>query len=135
MSNPKLVPICGWCMVAIAILHVVLLLPDILTTMPEWVGGTLWSMQNLQLFALQPDNMRNAGAVFWAAIGGPGVLLLILGVLTIHLGRKGIAIPRPVWLLLLIWAILCSLIMQPSGFPFIAAVAIALLTGTRPHAA
>lgn len=131
MTRPKLMLLYGLLLAAISVLHVALLLPDVVASVPAWTDGLLWSMQTMQRFEAQPDAMRTAGAAFWAAVGGAAMPLLILALLIIHLGRKGVTIPVFVPALLLAWAVACSAIMQPSGFPLIAAVAIGLLISRR----
>lgn len=131
MVRLTLTRVAAYSLVAVCILHLILLLEDIMLEMPGWANGLLWTTQHLAPFSLQPKETATAGAAFWATVGSSMVPLMILAGLILRMDRDRIPVPLFVPVALLIWSLAGSLIMQPSGFPLLALVALLLLIGAR----
>ncbi|WP_185845750.1 DUF6463 family protein [Kibdelosporangium aridum] len=99
----------GRLMVIIAAVHLVGFGVASVDAVPEWLGGALWFK------GLTP--IPEAEGLFWASIGSFAVPVLILGLVVGWLAKQGLPVPRFVPWILGAWVLVCSLLMEPSGFP------------------
>ena len=100
----------GTIIVAIAATHVAYFLPSALEAAGDWMDGALWA---LDLDA----EMTGTDAAFWALPGGFAVPVGLLGLLVRRQARQGTPPPAYLGWGLGAWALLASLITEPSGFP------------------
>jgi hypothetical protein len=96
-------------MIALSAVHLIGFGTIALDVMPEWLRGELW------MNGLAP--IPNVEGLFWASIASFAVPLLVIGLLVCWLAKTGIAVPRFVPLVLGGWLLICSLLLEPSGFP------------------
>lgn len=104
MIKKRLTVAGGWSMVAIGILHTLVFLPH--PYWGEWLAGGLRSGRGGD----------ESLSVFWALPGSFVVPLVLLGLLTVRLGRRGERVPAYVGWGLGGWAAACALLIGPSGF-------------------
>ncbi|RNL83451.1 hypothetical protein EFW17_15715 [Halostreptopolyspora alba] len=91
-------------MVGIGVLHTAFFLPH--PYWRSWLSGDLWGGGG------DPESV----AVFWALPGGFVVVLVVLGLLVARLGRGGQTVPGYTGWVLGAWALVCVLLIGPSGF-------------------
>jgi hypothetical protein len=96
--------------VALAAAHVAYFLPSALGAAGDWIDGALWT---LDLDA----EMTGTDAAFWALPGGFAVPLGLLGLLIRRQARQGTPPPAYLGWGLGAWALLASVLTEPSGFP------------------
>lgn len=111
-------------MTAIAAVHLVgfgVLSADVL---PQWLRGELW------MNGLSP--IPNVEGLFWAGVGSFAVPLLVIGLIVCRLADAGIDVPRFVPLILGAWLVICSLLVEPSGFP-LGFIPVGMLLKGRPN--
>lgn len=97
----------GRAMVAIGVLHTLVFLPHPYWT--DWLSASAWRGVEL------PDE---AHIVFWALPGGFVPVLIILGLLTSRLGKRGETLPPYVGWVLFGWCVMGLWFVGPSGFMF-----------------
>ena len=90
--------------------HVAYFLPASIRALDEWRAGALWTLE-------RDVKMTGVDAAFWALPGGFALPLGLLGLLVRRHARQGT--PPPAWLGCGVgaWALIGSLISEPSGFP------------------
>ena len=100
----------GGLLVGLASAHVAYFLPTSIRALDDWRAGTLWTLE-------RDVEMTGVDAAFWALPGGFALPLGLLGLLVRRHARRGLA--PPVWLGCGVgaWALIGSLISEPSGFP------------------
>lgn len=121
----KLTRWAGWWMVGIAALHVVFWS---VVTWPDWgawAAGGLWGPDPAT--ALQYRWHHG----YWALIGSFAVPLFLLGLMTVHLTRLGVSLPRYVGWIVLAWVLVASVLMEPNGFPLGLVPSILLIVAGR----
>jgi hypothetical protein len=126
-----MVKACGWALIGLGLLHMVVLGVDALEEIPGWLRLAQWTTAHWQPFASQPPALAASGGAFWSTIGSFAVPTILLGGLIVDLARRGQHVPGHVGWTLLVWMLLASLIVEPSGFPVGAAVALGLIVGVR----
>lgn len=82
-----------------------------LGVVPGWFTGELRSLDTLEL------ELSQSQAVFWANLGSFAVPLILLGALVSVLVGADLAVPGFVGYGLGVWVVLCSVILEPTGFP------------------
>jgi hypothetical protein len=100
----------GTITVALAAAHVAYFLPSALEAAGDWIDGALWT---LDLDA----EMTGTDAAFWALPGGFAVPMGLLGLLIRRQARQGTPPPAYLGWGLGAWALLASVLTEPSGFP------------------
>ncbi len=100
----------GGLLVGLAAAHVAYFLPVSMRALDEWRAGALWTLE-------RDVKMTGVDAAFWALPGGFALPLGLLGLLVRRHARQGT--PPPAWLGCGVgaWALIGSLISEPSGFP------------------
>lgn len=100
----------GGLLVGLAAAHVAYFLPTSVEAFGDWRAGALWTLEG-------DVPMTDVDAAFWALPGGFALPLGLLGLLTRRHARRGLA--PPLWLGMGVgaWALIGSLISEPSGFP------------------
>ena len=114
----------GTILVAVAAAHVAYFLPTALEATGDWMDGALWT---LDLDA----EMTGTDAAFWALPGGFAVPLGLLGLLIRRQARQGTPPPAYLGWGLGAWALLASLLTEPSGFPVVLVPAGMLVVAAR----
>ncbi len=107
----KLTSWAGWSMAGIAVLHVIFWSVVTWADWRAWVAGDLWGADP----ASAMEYRLHYG--YWALVGGFAVPLFLLGLLTVHLTRVGISLPRYIAWVMLAWVLVASALMEPNGFP------------------
>lgn len=110
-------------LILIAVLHLALFTGLALTLgfVPGWFTGELRSLEILEA------EISQSHAAFWADLGSFAVPLILLGALVNVLVKAGVSIPG---FGLGVWIVLCTVILEPSGFP-LGLIPVALLV--RAH--
>jgi hypothetical protein len=121
----------AYALIALCFAHIVMFFADFMNQAPSWADGILWSTRHIAPFRTQPETLLHAGAAFWATIGSSAIPLLVLAFLILDMDRRRLRIPTFVPVSLLLWSLVGSAILEPSGFPLIAAAAAGLLVGIR----
>jgi len=100
----------GGLLVGLAAAHVAYFLPTSIRVLGDWRAGALWTLEG-------DVEMTGVDAAFWALPGGFALPLGLLGLLVRRHARRGT--PPPAWLGCGVgaWALIGSLISEPSGFP------------------
>ncbi|MBB4930182.1 hypothetical protein F4561_001002 [Lipingzhangella halophila] len=127
MRSTTLNRLAGWAMVAIGVVHTAVFLPH--PYWADWLSGDLWA----------GGGAPEAVAVFWALPGSFVPVLVVLGLLVARAGRRGEALPGYTGWVLGAWALLCVLLIGPSGFllglvPAALLIAANLVARRRPAA-
>lgn len=104
-------------LIAISVLHMLVLGMAALPSLSHWLSGGLWTMAHAADYAAQPLDILISGAAFWASLSSFAVPSIILGAMVIGMVRRGQRVPLYVGWGLLAWSTICSLVMEPSGFP------------------
>ncbi|MGH6696981.1 DUF6463 family protein [Sphingopyxis sp.] len=122
----------AYMMIAIGILHMLVLGYDALPVIRGWAQFDLWTMTHTTTPpADRPFEIVVSTDSFWATIGGFAIPFIVFGALLLWLDRRGYPLPSFVGWCLGGWALVNSLIMQPSGFPLLIIVAALLVIGAR----
>lgn len=101
----------GRSIAAMATLHLVFFTVVSWDYLPGWLEGTLWA--NVSLDA----PMSQSEAHFWPFLGSFAVPLLLLGLVMARLAHQGIGLPAYATWTIAAWVLVCSLVLEPSGFP------------------
>lgn len=109
-------------LILIAVAHLALFtgLALALGFVPGWFVGELRSLEILRA------EISQSQAAFWAGLGSFAVPLLVLGALVRVLVRSSVSVPGFVGYGLGVWVVICTLILEPSGFPLVL-IPVALL--------
>lgn len=122
----------AYMMIAIGVLHMLVLGYDALPVISGWAQFDLWTMTHTTTPpAERPFAMVVSTDSFWATIGGFAIPLMVLGALVLWMDRRGYPVPSFVGWGIGAWALVNSLIMQPSGFPLGLIIAALLIIGVR----
>ncbi|MFD0557533.1 hypothetical protein FB566_2807 [Stackebrandtia endophytica] len=105
MTPVKLSQWAGRSLIIIAALHTVV--TGIHPFWITWFSGGLWT------FSMEKASALTA---FWALPGGFVVTMVLLGLLVIHLAKRGEVAPGYVGWALLGWSVVCVAIIGVSGF-------------------
>ncbi|MFF3666342.1 DUF6463 family protein [Microtetraspora malaysiensis] len=68
---------------------------------------------------------------FWGNPAGFGLPLLLVGLLVLWMDRRGLTPPAFLAWTMLVWAVACAVIAEPTPAPLLVAAAILLLCGIR----
>lgn len=102
----------GWLLAGICLLHFVFWTVVTYHSWWAWASGSLWSLVDPQTLIEFKLNFE-----FWALPGSFMVPLFLLGLLIVRAARLGDRLPGYLGWVLLVWVIICSYILEPSGFP------------------
>jgi len=91
----------------------------------RWFTAQLWRLDEGIL------NMSPAMAAFWLTTGSFAGPLIMVGVLVLWLDRQGIAPPRSVAWMLVIWSALAAVIVEPAPWVLITVAGGLLLAARR----
>ncbi len=122
----------AWGMIAIGMLHFGVVGRDAIPELGGWLSGDLWSYESIRPLAEQREPLVRSSHAFWATIGSFAAPFILLGLLVLHLDRRGFVLPPFVGWSIGGWSLVASLINQPSGFP-IGILIGAMLVGARPR--
>lgn len=101
----------GRLIVAIALLHIVFFVVVSWDHLPGWLAGDLW--RNAALDA----PMTQSEAHFWTLLGSFAVPLLLLGAVMARSAKEGRLLPAYITWTITAWVVVCTLLLEPSGFP------------------
>ena len=121
----------GYTMMAMSLLHLVVLGLDAMSLMGGWASGALWTMAHWQPVIGQPQELLANNAAFHATAGSFAGPMLVLGVLAVWMDRRSIVPPAFLGWGLGAWAVIASLIMEPSGYPLGLIPAVLLVIASR----
>lgn len=122
----------AYVLIATGVLHMLLLGHDALPAIGGWLQFDLWTPDHTTRPVAQRDlALLRAEHAFWSTIGGAAIPLIILGFLILWLRNRGYPVPDFVGWAIGLWALACSAIIQPSGFPVLLVVAGLLVFGVR----
>lgn len=102
----------GWMLIGICFLHFVFWTIVTCHSWGAWASGALWEYANPQTLTALELNFE-----FWALPGSFMVPLLLLGLLIIRAARIRDRLPNYLAWVLLLWVLVSSLLLEPSGFP------------------
>lgn len=111
----------GWLIVVVAALHLVFFLILSLEFVPDWASGALWMPVSTD------EPMPQGQAYFWQLVGSFAVPSLLLGLLLVRFAKEGRALPAYVTWTVAGWALVCSLILLPSGLPALLVASVLLV--------
>ena len=92
----------------------------------RWFSAQLWRPEEGIL------DMSPAMAAFWLTTGSLGAPLIVLGVLVLWLGRRGMTPPPSVAWMLVAWSLVAAVIVEPAPWLFITLAGGLLLAAARP---
>ena len=92
----------------------------------RWFSAQLWRPEEGIL------DMSPAMAAFWLTTGSLGAPLIVLGVLVLWLGRRGMTPPPSVAWMLVAWSLVAAVILEPAPWLFITLAGGLLLAAARP---
>lgn len=115
----------GRLIIAIALVHITFFVVVSWDYLAGWFVGDLWAMPDLG------GPMSASAGHFWALLGSFAVPLLLVGGLVTRLAREGRAIPAYVTWGISAWFVVCSYVLEPSGFPLGLVPAALLLIAAR----
>ncbi|MFC6100212.1 DUF6463 family protein [Olivibacter domesticus] len=102
----------GWMLVSICLLHFVFWSVVSYHSWGAWISGALWDHVDPETLAAFELNFE-----FWALPGSFMIPLLLLGLLITRAAQMRDRLPRYLGWSLLLWVLICSIILEPSGFP------------------
>ncbi|MGW4098606.1 DUF6463 family protein [Mycobacterium sp. NPDC004974] len=76
-----------------------------------------------------------AAHAFWSNPAGFGLPLLLVGLLVLWMDRRGLTPPAFLAWMVLVWAIVCAVIAEPTPAPLLVVASVLLLCGIRRAAA
>ncbi|MDQ3734343.1 MAG: DUF6463 family protein [Actinomycetota bacterium] len=102
-----------WALIVISSIHVVFFSIQVVAQghLSAWLSGQLWGPQVLDV------EMSQAQGAFWQLLGSFAIPLLLLSALLLRLIRTDVPIPGFIGYGLAIWLLICSAVLEPSGFP------------------
>jgi len=103
----------GRLIVAISLLHIVFFVTVSWEYLPSWFAGDLWANEPFGA------DMSQAQAHFWVLLGSFAVPLLLLGAVIARSAREDRPLPAYVTWTLTAWVLVCALLLEPAGFPFL----------------
>lgn len=121
----------GYSMIAMSLLHLVVLGMDAMPLLGGWVSGGLWTMAHWQPVVGQPQALLANNAAFHATLGSFAGPMLVFGALAVWMDRRGIVPPAFLGWGLGAWALIASLVMEPSGYPLGLIPALLLIMASR----
>lgn len=119
----------GYGLMGVGVLHIVVLGLDAINAVPGWLVGMLWTWEHWGPMAGQRPELVLSGLAFWSTVGSFALPLFILGGVVVWLDRRDMPVPSFVGWGILSWSIFSMLLMPPSGFVLLVAVALALVVG------
>ena len=114
-------------LIGLGLLHLAVLGLDAFSYAGDLARGRLWTWEHWGPLAGQRPELVAGGFAFWSTIASFAVPVMGLGALLVDLDRRGVLVPRGVFIGLGVWLLVCSALMPPSGFPFALVVIAALL--------
>ena len=125
----------GYTMIAIGLLHIAVLGMDALPLLGGWASGALWTTAHWQPVVDQAHDMVVNNAAFHATVGSFAGPVIVLGAMVLWMDRCAMTPPAFLGWGLGAWALLASLIMEPSGYPLGLIPAVLLILEARRRAA
>ncbi len=116
---------------ALGVIHMIAFGMDARGEFAGWMKLNLWTLDHWQPFAAQSSPLAVSGAAFWSTLGSCAVPLFLVGYMLVDLAKRGTIVPAFIGWVLLVWMLVASFVMQPSGFPVGVIIAIFLLWGIR----
>ena len=121
----------GYTMIAIGLLHIAVLGMDALPLLGGWASGVLWTTDHWQPVASQAHDMVVNNAAFHATVGSFAGPVIVFGAVVLWMDRRDVTPPAFLGWGLGVWALLASLIMEPSGYPLGLIPAMLLILAAR----
>lgn len=103
----------GRLIVAISLLHIVFFVTVSWEYLPGWFAGNLWVNEPFGA------DMSQSQAHFWVLLGSFAVPLLLLGAVVVRSAREDRPLPAYVTWTLTGWVVVCALVLEPTGIPFL----------------
>jgi len=103
----------GRLIVAISALHIVFFVTVSWEYLPGWFTGDLWGHEPFG------EDMSQSQAHFWVLIGSFAVPLLLLGAVVARSATEDRPLPAYVTWALTAWVVVCALVLEPAGLPFL----------------
>mgnify|MGYP001252662160 CR=1 FL=1 len=119
----------GAALMLLGVAHLIAIGIDALPFAPGWLSLDLWTTGDWLPFMAQPTDVLASNAAFWATLGSCAVPSVILGALIMRMVNDGVPVPQFVGWGLFLWLGVCSLIIEPSGFPLGWIISLALVLG------
>ncbi|TXK35545.1 DUF6463 family protein [Nonomuraea sp. C10] len=124
MDSGKLLRWAGGIMIVMGAGHLAVLATTAWPDVAGWVDRGMWAAVPLLADGPAVESLRNK-VTFWGGPGSFGVPLILLGSLTWHLARRGVAVPAGIGWALALWCALGGVLLVPS--PFFAGIVPGLL--------
>lgn len=125
----------GYAMIAMGLLHIAVLGMDALPLLGGWADGALWTTAHWQPVVVQAHDLVVNNAAFHATVGSFAGPVIVFGALVLWMDRHAITPPAFLGWGVGAWALLASMIMEPSGYPLGLIPAVLLILAARRRAA
>ncbi len=102
-----------WALLIISLMHILFFSIQVVSSghLSAWLSGQLWGPQVLDV------ELSQAQGAFWQLLGSFAAPLVLLSALLLRLVRTDVPIPGFIGYGLAIWLLICSVVLEPSGFP------------------
>lgn len=107
----------GRSLIAICLVHMLILGIDAMPWLPEWSRLQLWSMEHWEPAAQFEPALLLSSHAFWSTLGSFALPMIVVGAWLSSSAAEGSRVPAFVGWGLGAWVLLCSLVIEPSGFP------------------
>lgn len=99
----------GRSLIAMGVVHLVGMGAQTTQYVDDWFTGSLWGLSRAEF-----TSPSGAGGAFWLVVASFAVPLLLLGVLVVHLAKRGAAVPESIGWGLAAWCVFGSVILEPA---------------------
>ncbi len=126
----------GRSMIIISLVHMLVLGVDALPQLSGWLRLRLWTLEHWRPASEIGVDLLLSQQAFWSTVGSFAIPLMVMGALLSWMAARGQRVPAFVGWALAAWVLVCTFIMEPSGFPlgFIPAGLLIAASRTRADA-
>jgi len=103
----------GRLIIAVSLMHIVFFAIRSLDHLPGWFTGDLWANEPFDAPISQSQ------AHFWTLLGSFAVPLLLLGAVIVRSAKEGRPLLAYLTWTISAWVLVCALVLEPAGFPFL----------------
>ena len=129
----RLAAAAGWLMAVQGVLHTVVLHAAARHQLDGWVHQRVWDEPIA--VPIEPGDMTQHAAHFWASTGSFGIPVVLLGGLVVWLSRRGVRLPAALGWGYGVWGVVSALIAGPAtAFATALIPAGLLIAAARPAA-